>query len=193
MGQAQDTISQSSSTATASAQPIAPEAKQPTGSADETTSGTAAGPTFAVWRVKAAISPANAGEDSSEIKPDALVLEEGRVYVVGRGLKSDISIKGVGTLSRYHARFKQVGDQLYVQDYNSSNGTWLSADKKPITRGRGGQGGMTSKDPWNEPPFSLENSDCFGASTSVDLGTIRRPGDPMRIETNCIRLTFARG
>lgn len=54
-----------------------------------------------------------------------LTLEPGKRVVVGRTPPADLVVPD-GSLSRQHARFGVVGDQIVVDDLGSTNGTWLA-------------------------------------------------------------------
>lgn len=58
---------------------------------------------------------------------------------IGRGTQSEVQLQGNVRLSRVHAMFEVRDDILYVQDMDSSNGTYLNgfalADERPVQVG----------------------------------------------------------
>jgi transcriptional regulator with PAS, ATPase and Fis domain len=56
------------------------------------------------------------------------LLEQGRALVVGRAAPADIVI-AASSLSREHARFRLLGEQVSIEDLGSRNGTWYGGSR----------------------------------------------------------------
>ena len=64
-------------------------------------------------------------------------LTKGR-YILGRHPECDIVVDA-GAVSRHHAQLFRVGDDFYVEDMNSRNGTYLDGKKIELSRLRANQ------------------------------------------------------
>ncbi|MCB9555019.1 MAG: sigma 54-interacting transcriptional regulator [Deltaproteobacteria bacterium] len=64
-------------------------------------------------------------------RPKVVPLSSDKAIVVGRQSPSDVVLSD-HLLSRTHARFELVGDRVWVEDLDSTNGTWV--DETRITR-----------------------------------------------------------
>ena len=52
----------------------------------------------------------------------------GDVLTVGRGRENDIQIKNDSKVSRYHCRITRQGNNFYIEDVKSSNGTLVNGE-----------------------------------------------------------------
>ena len=59
-------------------------------------------------------------------------LERGET-VMGRSPKTDLQLQDVG-VSRTHARMTRIGDQVYVEDLQSANGTFLNGERISVAQ-----------------------------------------------------------
>lgn len=50
------------------------------------------------------------------------------ITTIGRDSENDIYINNLA-ISRFHARFKMDGDKLYIEDLESSNGTYINGER----------------------------------------------------------------
>jgi len=56
---------------------------------------------------------------------------DGDLVRVGRSSRNDVHLASDPSLSRFHAEFVRVGEEFYVRDAGSRNGTSLNG--KPLT------------------------------------------------------------
>jgi pSer/pThr/pTyr-binding forkhead associated (FHA) protein len=64
-------------------------------------------------------------------------LSEGNVWVIGRGHSADVTVMDI-KVSRAHSRIDRVGNTFYLNDLNSTNGTFLNGqqiDRQVLHRG----------------------------------------------------------
>ena len=61
--------------------------------------------------------------DKKDVFPD-FVLEKG-VYIIGKNHKVQFHIEK-DTISQFHARIEYQGDSYYIEDLNSTNGTYVN-------------------------------------------------------------------
>jgi diguanylate cyclase (GGDEF)-like protein len=63
----------------------------------------------------------------------SLMLNEGKVYVIGRSVRSDIALPH-GSVSRKHAVIEWVGSGFILRDLQSTNGTYLNGARMTEAR-----------------------------------------------------------
>ncbi|GIW70470.1 MAG: hypothetical protein KatS3mg102_0012 [Planctomycetota bacterium] len=64
-------------------------------------------------------------------------LSEGNVWVIGRGHSADVTVMDIKA-SRAHCRLERIGDSFYLQDLNSTNGTYVNGqqiERQLLSRG----------------------------------------------------------
>jgi pSer/pThr/pTyr-binding forkhead associated (FHA) protein len=64
-------------------------------------------------------------------------LSEGNVWVIGRGHSADVTVMDIKA-SRAHCRVDRIGDTFYVNDLNSTNGTYVNGqqvERQVLARG----------------------------------------------------------
>jgi DNA-binding NtrC family response regulator len=60
-----------------------------------------------------------------ERKPQPVVVIEGEPLIIGRASEAHISLREDASVSRHHARVERRGDDVFITDLGSSNGTWV--------------------------------------------------------------------
>ena len=68
-------------------------------------------------------------EDSEVLAPETRFLVDGGVMVIGRSSGSDIVLKNDDYASGEHARLTRHGGLMYVEDAESTNGTYVNGRK----------------------------------------------------------------
>jgi len=68
-------------------------------------------------------------EDSEVLAPDTRFPIEGGTVIIGRSASSDIVLKSDDYASGHHAKLTRHGGLLYVEDTDSTNGTYVNGRK----------------------------------------------------------------
>lgn len=109
--------------------------------------------------------------DCSWLPGKTFVVPVGRTLSVGRGDNCDISIPGTH-LSRKHAELYIKGDQLFIKDLGSSNGTFLN--DKPILEAPAKNGDQLRLDVYTFRLVAPE-SDMFKPRTPLTIDSFSMP------------------
>jgi DNA-binding NtrC family response regulator len=117
--------------------------------------------------------------DGAELVP----LHAGRPLVVGRAGEADITIRD-GSLSRRHAQFEVIGDEVWVQDLGSTNGTRVNGEAvercqvAPIDQVVLGSlpVAINMLDPLEEGLYGLDSHDRLRASLGEEIFRARMFG-----------------
>lgn len=56
----------------------------------------------------------------------------GDAFVVGKSRDASYQLRNTDTISRMHACFRIIGDECWVEDNNSLNGTFVNGTKLPV-------------------------------------------------------------
>ncbi len=123
--------------------------------------------------------------DGLEVVP----LADGRPIVIGRTEPADIRPRSQ-RLSRQHARFELVGDEAWVEDLGSTNGTFLNGRRleqrarlhtgDEVTLGSVTVSVHGLDGPWIEP-LGLDGHERFQATVEAELERARTFGRPVAI------------
>lgn len=89
-----------------------------------------------------------------------------RPLVVGRGRFADVQVPGDGRMSRAHFTIFRERGAFFIQDLNSTNGTWI--DGEAVTSHELG---------WNDPILAGETLFSF----EPGLQTVVRVMEPLRM------------
>lgn len=68
-------------------------------------------------------------EPGLTISNNSIEITQGKTFVFGRGTASDVVISGNGSVSRNHFSVLRDGDDIYVRDNGSSNGTFVNGQR----------------------------------------------------------------
>ena len=120
--------------------------------------------------------------DGTEVAP----LLPGKRIVVGRVAPADLVVDD-NSLSRQHARFCLVEDEVLVEDLGSTNGTWVGGENVPSAALRAGDvivlGGVTCaiQAVGGRPQIGLDGHDRFAAELEKELIRARHFGRPFAV------------
>jgi two-component system, NtrC family, response regulator AtoC len=114
---------------------------------------------------------------------EAVVMRESLPVVVGRGPDADLTLRAEG-VSRRHARFELVGDQVWVTDLGSTNGVVVDGQRVSSSTIGPGQtvalGAVTVTvhrlEPGDEPLTGLERHDRLMALTTYECAQAKAFG-----------------